>query len=246
MALDPLNVLDVWPLPGIDEFIDECHGKNVNEINVTGTNTDPLLYKHTEELANYLLEHIPDLILGIRTNGVGPLNSLKEYDKGSITVCSFNEAINKKMMGGPPPLPLRLKEYIPRLKLNIVLGPENTEAQKWGQADVLGTLRMADTMQFSRVNLREPYGQPHVGDPMQAAGFAPMGHIYGMPIYRFGSGLEVTYWDVHYVEVESVNLYASGRVSLTYPITKGHTQDGVVVPQDQFPGGRVQEQWLKV
>ena len=50
--------------------------------------------------------------------------------------------------------------------------------------------------------------------------------------------------DVHYVEVESVNLYANGRVSITYPITKGYDPSGVVFPQFTFPGGRVHEQWL--
>lgn len=51
------------------------------------------------------------------------------------------------------------------------------------------------------------------------------------------------YWDVHHVEVESVNLYANGRVSETYPITEGHSDKGFVNPQWMFPGGRLTEQW---
>jgi hypothetical protein len=66
-----------------------------------------------------------------------------------------------------------------------------------------------------------------------------------MPTYRWKDML-VTYWDVHYCEVESVNLYANGRVSLTYPITKGHDYRGKVIPQEQWGAehGRHVEQWV--
>jgi len=36
-----------------------------------------------------------------------------------------------------------------------------------------------------------------------------------MPRYDY-KGVDVTYWDVHYVRVESVILYANGNVSLDY------------------------------
>lgn len=49
---------------------------------------------------------------------------------------------------------------------------------------------------------------------------------------------------MHYVAVASVNLYASGRVSLDYPITRGHADDGVVKDQSAFSGGRGPERWM--
>lgn len=55
----------------------------------------------------------------------------------------------------------------------------------------------------------------------------------------------VTYWDVHYVEVESVNLYANGLVSETYPVTAGHHPTGFVLDQSHFGVGRQSEQWKK-
>lgn len=67
--------------------------------------------------------------------------------------------------------------------------------------------------------------------------------VLGMPSYNY-RGMSVTYWDVHYVEVESVNLYANGSVSITYPITKGYDPSGLVLDQSHFPGGRIHEQWL--
>ena len=59
-------------------------------------------------------------------------------------------------------------------------------------------------------------------------------------------GVRVCYWDVHVVGVRSVNLYANGRVSMDYPVTRGHTENGIVQPQDEFEGhARRTKQWIK-
>jgi hypothetical protein len=245
MALDPLNNLSEFPLKGFDEFIARCRERGVREVNVTGTNTDPLLYEYTFALHGALKQAIPDLVFGLRTNGVLLLDRLGAaslYDKGSLTICSFDPAIYRKMMGqGEVPDVKRIMSLLPwrdKLKLNVVLGPENV-----ARHDVLNTLTIALGLGIKRVNLREPYGQPHVGNPLFSMKVKK--HVLGMPCFDW-YGMEVVYWDVHYVEVESVNLYASGRVSETYPITRGHADDGRVVPQSFFPGGRVAEQWKKM
>ena len=118
-------------------------------------------------------------------------------------------------------------------------GPKNLLA--------ISSCRIASTSSIKRVNLREPYGQPHIGDPMARQGFKAAGERLGMPFYvwEFG-GLDVMYWDVHYVEVESINLYANGRVSEDYPITRGHDAvTGKVLGQEHWRvAGRQQAQWL--
>jgi len=241
MTLDRFNVLDKWPLDGWDDFRRECHAHGVQTIYLTGTNTDPMLYRHIGALYGRLAESDYAPTLGVRTNGVNVLarrQAWKLFDKASTTICSFDEKINRAMMGGPPPnLPRILALPGPRdLKVNVVLGPENRD-------EVERTIEWCAELGVPRVNLREPYGQPHVGDPL------PRNHkiariIYGMPEYDFGA-TRVLYWNVHYVEVESVNLYASGRVSGTYPITKGCADDGIVLDQTHFArSGRIREQWL--
>jgi hypothetical protein len=246
MALDAENVLDTWPLPNIDKFLQDCYLRNVGDIFVTGTNTDPMLYRHTEQLVNYLKKshgyYHPRV--GVRTNGVGILSHPERwdpYDKASVTICSLNMSVNQKMMGGPALTEYeltRIFESKPDVKVNIVLGPENVYAGY----DVFNTLRQLTLFGPRRVNLREPYGQPHVGNPL--AHWTPAMYSKGMPTYKV-ENLEVTYWDVHYCEVESVNLYANGHISIDYPITKGHDPiAGIVKDQTNFPGGRVQMQWL--
>lgn len=241
MALDPYNVLDTDPLPGIDRFIVDCARKNVREVFITGTNTDPLLYRHTAALVRDIKDSL-GVKVGVRTNGVQIIPHLdrwKWYDKASLTICSLNDAINNRMMGGNA-LTFSELDFIfdskEDIKVNIVLGPEN-------RFDILQTLDKLTRFGVRRVNLREPYGQPHIGNPLD--GLHPIKFSKGMPTYRWNN-LEVTYWDVHYCEVESVNLYANGRVSIDYPITLGHDPSGTVKDQTNFPGGRIQMQWLGV
>lgn len=242
MALDPLNTLDVWPLPGLEDFIKKCHSKGVQEINLTGSNTDPLLFKHHDELAMRLRAEFPNGRLGIRTNGVTALahpEIMEWYDKASISVTSLDCDIYRKTMGNgsPPDIPEILKRYPAiNFKINVVLCPETVES-----GDIYRTLNKLDDMGVRTVNLREPYGQPHIGSPLRTQA----GTRLGMPRYVWGR-MDVTYWDVHYVEVESVNLYANGIVSETYPVTKGHAPTGIVRGQENFPtSGRQQPQWLR-
>lgn len=245
MELDSYNTLNSFPLPSIDQFVQECLNKGITEINMTGSNTDPMLYKHTEKLRRYLEKKIPGLIFGIRTNAVKRNYSLFQfYDKGSITICSFDPAIYKAMMGqGKPP---NIEEIMTRTshwrsrKINVVLGPENLGR------DLFNTLNVLAQNKIEKVNLREPYGQPHVGNPLIGEfDRLQVEDTLGNPNYAWGEAL-VTYWDVHYTEVESVNLYANGVVSSTYPITKGHSKKGTVKDQSNFNHGRHREQWVSL
>jgi hypothetical protein len=235
MALDSLNNLDTWPLAGFGEFVGRCQSRGVITVYLTGTNTDPLLYRHHLELVEALSD--AGFKAGIRTNGVAWRPSAWSlYSTASITVCSLSLHTSQRMMGGPPPdLPrILLCSSGKDIKVNVVLGPEN-------RAEIPSMLDQFARWGVRRVNLREPYGQPHQGDPL--AGRLHEWHL-GMPVYDW-CGMSVAYWDVHYCEVESVNLYANGRVSETYPITRGCADDGVVLPQSEFSGGRVRAQWLR-
>ena len=249
MGLDPYNNLDEWPLKNIDKFIEESIKHKINDINITGSNTDPLLYKHTSEIKEYIKLRIPDLIFGIRTNGVlaDSNDLLNLYDKGSITICSFDKTIYNKMMGNgnPPDLEKILFKYPHlknKLKVNIVLGPENIKN------DIYQTILNCNYLGIAKINMREPYGQPHIGDPLNGFFKKCIHKTFGMPHYHctINGNTEITYWDVHYVEIESVNLYANGNISTLYPITKGYDINlGEVKTQDNFIGGRIRQQWLK-
>jgi hypothetical protein len=240
MQLDPYNNLNKFPLDGLDEFVKECLTHGVRDINLTGTNTDPLLYRHPVALKDYLLERIPGLVFGCRTNGIAARSHWERwrvFDKASISIPSFDDTIYKQIMGVP--FDIRVQDFSPleRVKINVVLCPETVNS-----GDIYKTVAYLSLFPI-RVNLREPYGQPHIGDPL-AGLYTRVQDVLGNPAYLVDKAL-FTYWDVHYTEVESVNLYASGRVSLTYPITKGCAEDGTVLGQENFiTSGRIREQWL--
>lgn len=242
MALDPNNNLKEWPLVGIEKFVEELLVRNINEVNLTGTNTDPSLYEHHQELRAYLDSRIPNLRMGLRTNGVA-LERIRKiaplYDKASVSVPSFDPDIYRAGMGnGAPPDVGALLGLFNDLKVNIILGPHID------LVDLSITLENLWKLGVKRVNLREPYGQSHVGDPMVKYGMTPIRTVLGMPEYTY-YGMKVLYWDVHYVAVESVNLYAQGRISIDYPITRGHDETGIVLDQSHFTNGRHTEQWQK-
>lgn len=240
MDLDQYNSLKQWPLPFIGEFCEQLNKRPVKEICLTGTNTDPLLYHHHTELTFYLRHRFPNVPLAIRTNGAAYTKEIFAlYDKASLSICSFDKDIYVKMMGrGTPPDVKTIISENPHLnlKVNIILGPENVGD------DLIKTLNILAAYGIKRVNLREPYGQPHIGDPLAHMPIHKM--VLGMPCHLINN-MEVTYWDVHYVMVESVNLYASGRISETYPITLGHSVNGEVHDQEYFPiSGRTRNQWV--
>lgn len=241
---DMNNNLDVG-IEGLDGFIFECHERGVTEVNITGTNTDPLMKKDLIPLLQKLRAEGFDNI-GVRTNGVMEkrfVDMLPYIDKVSISITSFDPDLYADTMGhGKPPnvefLADMARQHGVSLKLNVVLCVETTRYR-----DYANTIEIAAKMGIEKINFREPYGQMHVGDPFQWS-LVPHKKVYGNPCYKL-FGVECTYWDVHYTEVESVNLYADGHVSVEYPVTLGHSEElGDVRDQTNFDQGRQCSQWL--
>ena len=69
MALDPLNTLHTWPLPGWVDFVFECRARGVKELYVTGSNTDPLLASNLEQIVVAARAELDVEVVGMRTNG---------------------------------------------------------------------------------------------------------------------------------------------------------------------------------
>lgn len=241
MALDPLNNLHDWPMKNIDLFIEKCKEHGITEVNLTGSNTDPMLFEYHSELTTLLRRELgPDTVLGLRTNGViyNP-DVWALYDKGSISITTLDPVLYKHTMGcGTPPIE-NIKKILALgkpVKANVVLTAETVKE------DIVDTLNGLADMGFEKINVREPYGQAHVGNPMSL--LRPDGEVLGMPMYKLFDA-EVVYWDVHYCEVESVNLYANGNISELYPVSQGHHETGEVKSQGNFTTGRHRKQWVK-
>jgi hypothetical protein len=192
-----------------------------------------MLYQHLKVLKAYLLKRIgPSLVFGCRTNGQNLLQHLdrwEAFDKGSISLHSVDPIVHKAITGTEriPDLVTILDKtpWRNRLKINLVLCSKNKGS------DLFHTLDYLASIGIKRVNLREPYGQSHIGNPFTNE--TPYKLVYDNPCYAY-KGMEVTYWDVHYTGVDSINLYASGRISTDYPITRGYHETGMVRDQSYY------------
>lgn len=238
MEQDRYNNLKDFPPKGIDTFIKELNDRNISEVNLTGTNTDPSLYEHIQDLKNVLDQKIDLNIFGIRTNGVKDLE-WSIFDQISISCHGVSKAIYQKMMGGGevPDIARVVNQASCPVRINFVLSPFNL-------SDLSFSLRHFKNCGIESVNLREPYGQPLVGNPF--ANLEPDGYIHDMPFYSI-DGLKVVYWDVNFCSVDSVNLYADGHVSIAYPITKGCIESDlgeVLKPKLYGEHQRIHRQWV--
>ena len=246
-ALEPFNNLRTEDLDGFEEFISKCQERKITEVALTGSNTDPLLYKFIPQLKEKLINRLQLDMFRVTTNGVKVLNNLEAwnlFDFASITFCSFNREINHKMMGGEP---VDIKNIIANtsfdFRINILLSTLNICSN-----DLMSTIDKLIDCGTKRINLREPYGQPNMR--LLLCSFLKQNNleftykILGNDALRYRD-CEICYWDVHFTEVESVNLYANGRVSDDYPITRGHDSAGIVLDQTNWSvEGRKYKQWL--
>lgn len=246
-ALEPYNNLNKENLDGFDLFIEKCKEHKITEIALTGSNTDPLLYKFIPQLKEKLQNKLDLKIFRITTNGVKVLNNLdiwNLFNFASITFCSFDKEVNKKMMGGEP---VDIKKIITNtnfdFRINILLSTFNIIPN-----DLMLTIDKLIDYGTKKINLREPYGQPNLrlllNNFLNKNNLKFTHKILGNDAF-FYRDCEICYWDVHFTEVESINLYANGKVSDDYPITKGHDESGIVLAQDNFNfEGRKYQQWL--
>ena len=238
MEQDRYNNLKEFPIKGLDNFISELNNRAITEVNLTGTNTDPSLYCNIIGLKEYLLRKMPLKIFGIRTNGVTSCD-WGLFDQISISCHGISKAVYRKMMGSGelPDIKLIVSQAMCPVRINFVLSTFNIH-------DLPNSLRYFKEVGIESVNIREPYGQPIVGNPFY--NLEPEGMIHEMPYYSI-DGLKVVYWDVNFCAVDSVNLYADGHTSISYLITKGcisGDEGKVLAPSLNGEHKRIYDQWL--
>ena len=83
---------------GLGKFINVLKERDIDEIYLSSTTTEPLLYKYVDELVDFL--HERGFKIGIRTNGTIYADVLKKLDAEiSISINSFDDKNNKCICG---------------------------------------------------------------------------------------------------------------------------------------------------
>ena len=95
--------LDAFPPANLDAFCERIDTEQIREVVLTGTTTDPQLYRHEERLLDLLRARLhPAVRLSVHTNGVLALRKLhvfNRYDRACISFPSFRAETYEKMMG---------------------------------------------------------------------------------------------------------------------------------------------------
>lgn len=209
------STLDQFPLPGFDEFCSALRRRSIRQVSVTGIDTEPMLYRHTESLVAALRHGVPGIQLSLHTNGTRVLDRLSIfhlYDRASISVPSLEPDTCRRMTGSSRVLQLREILTMSRIpiKLSILLTRHNRD-------EIPTLLRHVRELGYKRVVLRRLYGERHPYDPLP--GLHPSRRFGGNPVYDL-DGLEVTVWSFDEATLDCINLLPDGSVRSGYKLSE--------------------------
>lgn len=221
--LDPrLSVanLDLYPPCSLDAWIEQIRRQGIRQVTVSGTNTDPLLYRHAPRLLGHLRAQLPGVAVALHTNGRLALQKMDEfnlYDRACISFPSFDARVYRQMMGvaGVPDLALLLRQASLPVKLSILVTEENA-------AEVEMTLKTAAALGVRRLVLRKPDGELRPWGRLLPMRFPPnsfRGWHQHNPVFAL-EGMEVTLWDFRRSTSRCLTLFSSGLLSTTYRLTE--------------------------
>jgi len=203
----------------------------VTKMIMTGTTTDPQLYKYELDLIRHVRSRIPGIHLSVHTNGILALQKLREfnsYDSATISLNSFTPSIYEKIHGvrTMPDLPEIMASTRIPVKLSCVLTEENSH-------EIGDYISKAKFLGIKRIAFRHLFTIPVVGQ--SPINHIPSEHLSGMhpffakllptkwfagnPVFSI-EGVEVTNWIFENMSRKSLNLFADGTISDQYLLTE--------------------------
>jgi len=204
-----------FPLRNLGRFAALVRRHGVRQVVLTGTNTDPQLYRHEARLIAWLRAQLPGVQLSLHTNGLLALEKMPVfnlYDRVSLSFPSFDPDTYVKMTGSRrvPDVRRILRQAQVPVKISCVLHPYNV-----GELD--GFLTQCRALGIRRVVLRQLYGDTHQWDIL--SGRAPVSTYRNNPVYDY-DGMEVTYWRFEDTSSTSLNLFGDGSISSAYLLAR--------------------------
>ena len=228
--VDPaLNVdnLDLFPPRNLADFVALICEHQVRQVVLTGTNTDPQLYRHEELLLATLRSTLPaSTRISLHTNGRRALHRMAlfdAYDRVTLSLPSFDPGVYRRMMGVDevPDLPQILRRARVPVKISCIITEENA-------AETASFLSRCRALGVRRVVLRKMVGERQAWNQIlnpTELDLVPTRIYRGNPVYDF-AGMEVTLWDFARAESRSLNLFSSGVIKMTYLLTEVTPQPG--------------------
>ncbi len=223
-----------FPLAGLERFCRALRRAGVTQVALTGTDTDPLLYRHHGELLGYLRRHVPGVRVSLHTNGVlalGRIDLVNSYHRVCVSLPSLRPATCLLMTGRTRALDLAalVQQATVPLKVSTLVTRHNV-------SEVLGLVDRCRELGIRRMVLRRLHVQD---DP--TAGAEPWRQVLAwladLPVTRaFGGnpvldagGVELTLWDFRRTRVRCLNLFSDGQISPEYRLDRGACKRPVVL-----------------
>jgi molybdenum cofactor biosynthesis enzyme MoaA len=216
------NNVRLFPPRNLGRLIEIIWQQEIRQVILTGTNTDPQLYRYEAELLRLLREQTPpgtQLIL--HTNGRLALHKIdvfNQYDRACLSLPSFNPATYQKMMGvsHPPDLKEILRRAVIPVKISCVVSEANAGEMEEFLARCLD-------LGVQRLVLRKLYGEKRAWEELLQGDLELtwMSEYRNNPVYDY-QGMEVTLWDFEDTESTSINLFSNGLISRKYLLTKAN------------------------
>lgn len=206
--------LDEYPPRGLEQFIATIREKDIRQIVLTGTNTDPLCYRHLGSLLHHLRVQLPQSRLSLHTNArlaERQMALINRCDKICISWPSFKPVTHRAMMGipGMPHLPAILSKCMLPVKLSCIVTGQNV-------AEIQEYLANCHQLGIQRVVLRKRAGDQRPWRVLLPwISGQPRDRFCGCSIYSL-EGVEVTLWDFAETDIQSINLYSTGEISSQY------------------------------
>ena len=213
LARLPAN-LDRFPLAGLDRLVPLLRRHRLREVTLSGTNTDPLLYRPLDRLVTHLHLRVPGVRLNLHTNGrllFRRLATVNRCHRVTLSIPSLNPVTYRALTGRPgvPDLARMVASVTVPLKVSVLVTDEN-------RAEVPGLLRRLADLGIRRAVLRHPV-QVAAPSPVLSPG-SRVGRFAGNPVHRLG-GLEVTEWIFPRTSLACVSLFSDGNIRRAYRLT---------------------------
>ena len=206
----PAN-LDRFPLVGLERFCVRLVENGVRQLTLTGTDTDPLLYRHLDRLVDELRFRVPGLRINLHTNGrlaLARIELVNRCDRACLSLPSFVPGTCARMTGRRQVLPIeRILEAarIP-IKVSVLVTGRNV-------AEVPAIIARCRELGLRRLVLRRCLGEGRRWPLL--AGRRPVRRFAGNPVYDL-DGLEVTVWDFERSALGCLNLFSDGTITERY------------------------------
>ncbi|MCP4536282.1 MAG: radical SAM protein [Chloroflexi bacterium] len=216
-ALNRYN-LDEFPLRNLNTFVELLRRHHVRQIVLTGTSTDPQLYRHEARLIHWLRGQMPQVQISLHTNGqlaLDKMDVLNLYDRVSLSFPSFDPDTYEQMTGSRrvPDLAAIVRAARILIKVSYIVNEHNM-----GQIDDF--MIRCHEIGIRRLVFRQLYGDLRQWNILPA--LTPTGTYRGNPVYDYDS-MEITYWNFFHMSSTSLNLFANGTISDQYLLTKANS-----------------------